>query len=134
MKPLTLDQLENIGSLITIKGTNQCLGDLMHFDGRGTYCAVHGLVPVTNEQADIHNKCLDEAKLKGMDDNCQIGQGSYAYYTKPLQVTTFIGTIVANGGSDVTVNGQSITFRRNGKTYRGRLSKEHDSFNFRRVA
>lgn len=131
-KPLTIDQLENLGSLITIKGTNECLGDLWHAEGHGTYDPNHGLVPVTKQQADIHNKCLDEARLKGMDDNCQIGQGSYAYLTPKIGVTTFLGTKIA----DYTLSSSqaNVTFTRAGKTYRGRLCKDTDAFNFRRVA
>lgn len=128
------EQLDNFGSLITIKGTDQCLGDLMHFTGRGTYDPTLGLVPVTKDEADAHNKALDSMRLEGMDANCQIGQGSFAYYTGKGVVTTFLGTVVSD---DVTLRGNqrlSIVFKRAGKVYRGRLSREYDSFNFRRVA
>ena len=131
---LAREDLENIGSLITIKGTNACLGDLMHFDGHGTYDPDHGLVPVSKEEADTHNKLLDEARLNGLDRNCEVGQGSFFYCTGKApdrKVTTFIGTVVS---TDVRVKGQSITFVRKGKTFRGRLCKDADSFNFRRVA
>ena len=131
---LTREDLENIGSLITIKGTNTCLGDLMHFAGHGTYDPDHGLVPVSKEEADTHNKLLDEARLNGLDRNCEVGQGSFFYFTGKApdrNVTTFVGTVVS---TDVRVKGQSITFVRKGKTFRGRLSKNFDSFNFRRVA
>ena len=95
---LTREDLENIGSLITIKGTNTCLGDLMHFDGHGTYDPDHGLVPVSKEEADTHNKLLDEARLKGLDENCEVGQGSFFYFTRKApdrKVTTFVGTVVS---------------------------------------
>ena len=133
-KSLTRENLENIGSLITIKGTDACLGDLMHFDGHGTYDPNHGLVPVSKEEADTHNKLLDEARLQGLDRNCEVGQGSFFYFAGKApdrKVTTFIGTVVS---TDVRVKGQSITFVRKGKTFRGRLCKDADSFNFRRVA
>ena len=126
--------MENIGSLITIKGTDACLGDLMHFEGHGTYDPNHGLVPVSKEEADTHNKLLDEARLNGLDRNCKVGQGSFFYFTGKApdrKVTTFVGTVVS---TDVRVKGQSITFVRKGKTFRGRLCKDADSFNFRRVA
>lgn len=125
-------ELENLGSLITVKGTNECLGDLMHFAGHGVYDPTHGLVPVTKEQAYIHNKLLDEARLKGMDENCKIGQGSYAYYHPDSGVKTFCGSLIAPR-TNCSVSGQSITFTRAGKTYRGRLRKESDNFNFRRI-
>ena len=133
-KSLVREDLENIGSLITIKGTNTCLGDLMHFDGHGTYDPDHGLVPVSKEEADTHNKLLDEARLDGLNRNCEVGQGSFFYLTRKAperKVTTFVGTVVS---TDVRVNGQSVTFIRKGKTFRGRLRKDADSFNFRRVA
>ena len=131
---LAREDLENIGSLITIKGTDACLGDLMYFDGHGTYDPDHGLVPVSKEEADTHNKLLDEARLDGLDRNCEVGQGSFFYFTAKApdrKVTTFVGTVVS---TDVQVNGKSITFVRKGKTFRGRLRKDADSFNFRRVA
>jgi len=131
---LAREDLESIGSLITIKGTDACLGDLMYFDGHGTYDPDHGLVPVSKEEADTHNKLLDEARLDGLDRNCEVGQGSFFYFTGKApdrKVTTFVGTVVS---TDVRVNRQSITFVRKGKTFRGRLSKNFDSFNFRRVA
>ena len=131
---LAREDLENIGSLITIKGTDACLGDLMYFDGHGTYDPDHGLVPVSKEEADTHNKLLDEARLDGLDRNCEVGQGSFFYFTGKApdrKVTTFVGTVVS---TDVRVNRQSITFVRKGKTFRGRLCKDADSFNVRRVA
>jgi len=131
---LAREDLENVGSLITIKGTDACLGDLMHFDGHGIYDPGHGLVPVSKEEADRHNKLLDEARLKGLDRNCEVGQCGVFYFTGKApdrKVTTFVGTVVS---TDVRVKGQSITFVRKGKTFRGRLRKDADSFNFRRVA
>ena len=130
---LAREDLENIGSLITIKSTNTCLGDLMHFDGHGTYDPGHGLVPVSKEEADTHNKLLDEARLDGLDRNCEVGQCGFFYITRKApdaKVTTFVGTVVS---TDVRVKGRSITFVRKGKTFRGRLRKDADSFNFRRV-
>ena len=62
---LASDELEGFGSLITIKGTNTYLGDLMHFEGHGTFDPDHGLVPVTKDEADVHNKAMDEAAADG---------------------------------------------------------------------
>jgi len=122
-------QLENFGSLITIKGTNECLGDLMYFQGHGTYDPTYGTVPVSQAEAEQHNKALSAARFKGMDENCQIGQGGYAYY-QTNQITDFIGVVIS---TDVSKKGNSITFYRNGKKYRGQLQKG-DHFNFKRVA
>jgi hypothetical protein len=137
---LSHDLLENFGSLITLKGTNECLGDLMHFAGKGTYDPTHGLVPVTEAEAEIHNKCLDQARLNGLDANCQVGQGGYAYlHNGPghdgKRVQTFSGTII----SDIVRIKQgkkfrTIYFHRKGRSYQGRQGINEDIFRFRRVS
>jgi hypothetical protein len=112
---------------------DQCFGHLFHFEGHGVYDPELGLVDVDPALVDPHNKILDEAYIKGLDENCKVGQGSFFYHTKKDgrdQVTTFTGTLVS---SDVTLKGKSLTFRRAGKTYRGRISKNAQSFNFKRV-
>jgi hypothetical protein len=68
--------------------------------------------------------------LVGLDEKCEVGQGG-TFYTDGKRVTTFLGTVVSE---DTSRTGQSLTFRRSGKVFRGRMSKEHDMFNFRRVA
>jgi hypothetical protein len=126
--------LENLGSLITIEGTDTCLGYLMDFKDHGVFDASHGKVAVTPDHAETHNRLLDAALLKGLDDSCQVGQHGSFYVAKDpgrTAVKTFIGTLVS---SDVATTGQSLTFRRNGKMFRGRMSRQHDLFNFRRVA
>lgn len=123
-------KLENLGSIITIEGKDECLGFLMHFEGRGVYDAAYGLVDVSPEQADTHNKLLDEALLKGLDENCQVGQRGTFYFVGN-EIRTFLGTVVSD---DLSINGRSVTFRRAGKTYKGRSSKQYDLFHFRRIA
>jgi len=127
--------LDNLGSLITYKDgyEDRCLGFLMHFPGHGVYDASLGKIAVTAEQAQTHNRLLDEALLKGMDENCQVGKGGSFYvghHEGRTAIKTFLGTLVS---ADVSTNGHSLTFRRKGKTFRGRMSKQHDLFNFRRV-
>lgn len=130
-KPLTADQLEHVGvSLITVKGTNTCLGDLMAFKGHGVFDPSFGMVPVSEEAAKIHNAALDKARLEGMDTNCEIGQGSFAYFQTGKGVTTFSGTVIS---TEYTVLNRVIRFRRAGKVYRGTLKRDSDDFNFRRV-
>jgi hypothetical protein len=152
--PTTTDlELENFGSLITIKGTDNCLGDLMAFDGKGIYCPSHGEVSrfgVTKEHADAHNQALDEARLKGLDDNCQIGQGGFFYLKKDKRagvhgdwlVTTFIGTIVAENASVRKTNKfqaklgtyrHTVVFTRKGKTFKGSWNGYDCCFNFKRT-
>ena len=127
-------KLENLGSLITIAGTNQCLGDLLHAPGHGTFDPTHGRVDVSAEQAKLHNEALDKAKLEGLDANCEIGQGGYFYFSRnPMTVKTFMGTVVSTDCA-LSASGANLTFRRAGKVYRGRLSKQNDAFNFRRIA
>ena len=125
-------KLENLGSLITIAGTNTCLGHLMDFHERGVYDAEHGKVEVTPEQAKIHNECLDKAMLDGLDNQCQIGQCGTYYFTNG-KVTTFCGTLVSDK-VQLTPSKKGITFLRNGKQYRGRLQKDADCFNFKRIS
>lgn len=125
--------MENKGSLITIKGTNHCLGDLIFFEGHGVYDPTHGRVDVTKEESELHNRALDKALLEGLDKNCEVGQGTCFYLGRIggcWQVRTFVGTVVS---TDVEVRGNVITFCRNGKTFRGRRRKSSDLFNFRRV-
>jgi hypothetical protein len=129
--------LENLGSLITYKGDDgrdTCLGYLFDFTGHGCFDAAVGKVEVTAEQRDAHNRLLDEAMLKGLDEKCEVGQHGTFYTAKDngrTVVKTWIGTLVS---SAVSINGRSLTFRRAGKVYRGRMSNQHDMFNFRRVA
>ena len=124
-------ELEGFGSLITVKDTTQCLGSLIIFDGRGVYDPNYGRVDVPVEHVDAHNHALDEACLKGMDENCKIGQAGFAYY-QGGQVITFTGIVIASNPV-VKVNGKVITFERKNKVYRGRLCDDADHFNFKRV-
>jgi hypothetical protein len=132
-------QLENIGSLITYKGkdgSDVCLGYLMDFSGHGVYDAGLGKVNVSSEDAKRHNELLDGAMLDGLDINCPVGSGGRFYASKDITgrdiVETFLGTMVS-AASHTTVNGNSITFQRHGMTFRGRLQKNAQCFNFRRI-
>ena len=70
-KALTRDDLENFGSIITVKGSKptRCLGDLFHSPGRGTYCPDNGRVDVTPDEASMHNLALGRARLASMNAN-----------------------------------------------------------------
>jgi hypothetical protein len=135
-KTETHPTFEHVGSLITYEdeGGDRCLGYLVCFEGHGVYDPSFGRVEVTRENADIHNRLLDAAMLEGLDQNCEIGMGGSFYVGKQegrLVIKTFLGALVS---SDCTQNGNSVTFVRAGNSYRGRMSHEHDLFNFRRVA
>jgi len=88
---------------------------------------------LTKEQVEEHNRLLSEAELLGLDQNCQVGQHGTFYLRKEpvLSVITWMGVLVSDR---VVVHGQTITFKRDGKAYRGRLRKDADCFNFRRVS
>lgn len=138
IKPSEIELLHK-GSLITfihpITKDETCLGDLMHFEGRGTYDPSIGLVDVTKEEADLHNAALDKASIEGMDKQCQIGQGAHAYFypdtAKGHSVTTFSGTVIASGAA-VILSGRNVRFYRGNREFRGRLPKDGSAFNFRR--
>ena len=129
---ITTAELEHVGSLITQNG--QCLGHLIHFPGKGTYEPTLGLLDISAEDADTHNKLLDQALLDGLDNACQLGQGGFFYRKQagPIcHVHTFMGILVSD---DVTITGDTITFRRNGRTFRGQLDGDGDVFNFKRIS
>ena len=141
---LAKDKLEHFGSLITIKGTNQCLGDLMFFDSipnsqgvavkNACFCPHNGQVPVTKDEATAHNAALDKARLDGMDENCQVGQGTMVYLTKGV-VHFFSGTVVSS--NVVAKTGRkytTVTFSRNHKTFTGRMENDAQCFFAKRVA
>ena len=133
---LSTPVLSNIGSLIVYEdgGGDRCLGYLMEFKGHGVYDASFGRVDVTPESSAIHNKLLDQAMLKGLDENCEIGQHGTFYVGKidgRLVVSTWLGTLVSDR---CTQNGRSLAFVRGGKSFRGRLPEGADAFHFRRVA
>lgn len=96
--------------------------------------ASYGKLDLTKEEAALHNAALDKALVDGLDKNCQIGQGGYAYFNHKAQVTTFIGTVLAEEDAVTRPGNLTIQFTRKGKTYRGRLSTGSDVFNYRRVS
>lgn len=92
-----------------------------------------GQIDVTPEVARIHNETLSQAEILGLD-NAEVGQWGILYVAKVqnliTRVTTWTGTIVS---TQIKVNGKSITFYRNGRSYRGILQKHSDCFNFKRI-
>lgn len=110
---------------------NQCLGYLVHFKGHGIYDAEIGRVEITPEEAEQHNKLLDKMLVDGLDNSCEVGQYGSFYFNRELkQVRTFLGELVSDV---VRLAGSMVTFERGGKVFRGRITKDHDLFNFRRV-
>jgi len=124
--------LRHVGSLITV-GKDHCLGYLFVHEGRA-YDAELGAVDVSEDDANTHNKLLDEAIVEGLDRNCTVGLGGTLYLKRPNgtpQVITWCGTVVSD---DVTIHGAVLTFRRRGMTFRGRVRSSDDCFNFKRTA
>lgn len=115
------------GLLVCEDGT--CLGYLFNFNGHGVF-SPDGKVEITPEQAETHNRVLAQAEIKGLDENCEIGQCGTFYYVNG-KVSTFTGEVVS---TSVLRKGKSLTFYRNGKAYRGILRKDADCFNFKRVS
>lgn len=128
------NNLTNNGGVLCFKdrGIDYHLGYLFSFDGK-TFCPNTGSwAGISPEEQDAHNQALSNAELEGLDARCEIGQGGTFYYIPADNaVKTFVSTIVSK---EVFVSGKSITFRRNGKTFRGRLQKDADCFNFRRIS
>ena len=125
--------LLNLGSLITYKDSEYevTLGYLIDFKDRGIFDANLGKVDVSPEQADIHNKLFDNALIQGLDENCQVKQGGFFYYNPESKtVKTFLGTLISN---QVEIKRQTIIFQRNGKTFKGKLTKDSDLVFFERI-
>ena len=120
--------IENRGSLMTVGNT--ALGYLMDFKDKGIF-SPNGKMDVTPDEAQKHNAALSAAEIKGLDDNCQVGQMGIFYYTPTKGVHTWIGTVVSPNPS---VGKHMIAFTRNGKTYRGLLRQNDDSFTFKRIS
>jgi hypothetical protein len=123
--------LENKGSLITIVGTTQCLGYLFTHQN-SSFDAEHGKVEVTPEEATKHNECLSVAELKGLDENCQVGQMGIFFANRPNNtVNTWTGALVSD---NVSIVGKKIRFTRLGKTFSGLLRADSDNFSFKRIS
>jgi hypothetical protein len=116
--------LENIGSLITYKhhGKDTCLGYVFHTPEHGVYDAAHGKVDVTPEQAEIHNKLLDQALINGLDTHCEVGQGG-TFYLSDGQIKTWLGTVIAPA---LSRRGKHYSFVRGGKELHARETGGED--------
>lgn len=113
---------------------NQLLSHLFHFPGHGVYEPNLGMVDIKLEDADEHNRLLDQSIIQGLDENCKVGEWGTLYFEKKdgkKIVKTFTDVLV----SDQVDNKKGvITFRRNGKVFRGRRKKDADCFNFKRIS
>ena len=128
-------ELRHRGSLMTYEagGCECCLGYLMEFPGRGVYEPTFGKLEVTAEEARAHNQCLSEGEIAGLDQNCTVGMRGRFYVRRDNEhtvVTTWIGQEVSR---EVQLRGQTLTFTRLGRHFRGRLRRDNDSLKFQRI-
>jgi len=127
--------IRNRGSLLTYHdtGRERCFGYLFEFIGHGIYEPTFGKLDVDSAEARTHNQLLSQAEIKGLDENCAVGRGGTFYlkteHGQPV-VATWLGEVVSR---DVQVRGQVLTFRRRVMTFRGRLRRHEDCFNFKRI-
>lgn len=122
------------GGLFTYPGTNVFVNYLFKFKEHGWFSPEQS-IECTDEEAKQHNEVLDDMLALGCANNCEIGQWGTFYYDRPTQdhghrVRTWLGKTISDR---VTVNGRSITFKMGEKVFRGRLPKDADVFNFKRI-
>ena len=125
-------KLKNDNGMWIDEENNCCLGYLMDFSnsGHGVH-SPNGQVPITPEQAKIHNDLLSQAEILGLD-KCEIGQYGTFYYING-KVSTFMGTVVSEN-IHLSPSKKTITFVYNGKQFRGTLQRDADCFNFKRIS
>lgn len=126
-------EIVNKDGLLFVRGKPYPLGFLMNFEGHGVHDASRGRVPVSVGDARKHNDLISKGEIRGLDA-CLVGQYGTLYLTEKegrKRVTTWLGDLVTE---HIILHGSSITFYRNGKSFRGRLRKDSESFNFKRIA
>jgi hypothetical protein len=128
--------LENKGSLITYNknGEKYCLGSLMCFPEHGVFDPTHGKVDVTKEEAEAHNKLLDQALIDGLW-KAEVGQWGTFYYKQGKGITTFTGVVVASGFNmdRYSETSKTVTFEKGSKKFRGYLRKDQDLIKVKRI-
>ena len=125
-------RLENIGGLFTYEdaedaGVNRCLGYLLIVEGH-VYDASAGKVEVSPEDAQKHNQVFDEMMVKGLDENCQVGEGNN-FYVSGNTVKTWLGTVLG----EATKVRSTYTFTRKGMKFTGNLPKGEEVAFFKRI-
>jgi len=124
-------KIESHGGLLVNPKTKAYLGYIFNFAGKGAF-SPDGKVEIPPDLIAAHNRALSEAEVKGLDENCQVGQGGTFYFVGG-RVTTWHGHLVSDGVY-LSPSGKWITFTRGGRQYRARLQKDADCFNFRRIS
>lgn len=123
-------QFDDNGGLLTFEkdGVTHCLGYLFYAENHGVYDAVLGKVDITREVAERHNKVYDEALIKGLDETCEVGQGSN-FYRYGKEVRTWIGTVVGQ----LSKVGRSRVLVRNGRRFECKCRKGEESVFLQRI-
>lgn len=128
---------QNIDGLL-MRAEDEPFGHMVTFDGR-VFTPDGEEEGVSPDLVDAHNKALDTAYIAGLDKNCSVGEGGSFYLAgEPPRraVITFSGMLVS---TDVNVHRNVVTFRRNGKVFRGPIVPEalkgtgSVAFNSRRI-
>jgi hypothetical protein len=116
------NDLHNLGSLISYDdhGLERCLGYLMHLEGHGVYEPRFGRVDVTPAEAEQHNRALNLAEIRGLDETCEVGQGAVFYPAEAPGGSIIVSTWTGDRIAEATRTGHRIRFSRNGKTFVGR--------------
>jgi hypothetical protein len=117
----TAPELHKKGSLITFTERERecCLNYRWHIPSFGVFDPNFGKVEVTPEDAKLHNEALDQALIDGVDNRCEVGQGSM-FYLRNGQVVTWLGTVV---GPALVRDGRHYTFARAGKEFRAKKNR-----------
>ena len=112
----------------------RCVGYLFDFGEHGIH-APTGRTEVTPEQMQRHNELLSQGEILGLEQNCEVGMYGTFFHRRNADGTHTVHTWIGTRVDDwCRVSGMSITFRRKGRVFRGRLSKHADAFNFRRIS
>jgi hypothetical protein len=119
---------------LLIDESGRVINYLIDFKDNGIFSPEGRVEGITKEQMDIHNDLLDRSFVDGLDKTCEVGQGGIFYYGKDKEgvyrVETFLGKAVSY---NIFVNGNNITFLYHSKTFKGKLHKNEDWFQFKRT-
>lgn len=114
------EDLQGIGSLITdISGAKpRCVGYLIPFQC-DYYDQTTGPMQLTDDEASRHNEALSKAQIDALDHVYEIGQGTRCYLAKN-GLRTVTGERIEG---ELTRDRDTVTLRRNGRTFVGALLK-----------
>jgi hypothetical protein len=135
VKPPELPPLDRTGGFLTFvqEGTRHHLGFLFDNEAGLVFDSTFGQVPVTPEEAKVHNQLLSTAEIKGLDETCEVGQGRIFYQKRHGQGTA----LTTWTGEEVVVLDRrpkkSATFVRKGRKFRADFSSEDETVFVKRL-